>query len=262
MTTFIVSLNDIRNRVKEEALLLSNFIVDVKALKEKQLESAIDTSNSFRQTERDIKAGVYPLPTTKKEKEDYDFWQKYGETVADALKMKANLIEKYEELLHNMALIYSTALFDAQFLDLVKILLLSNENSLKSSKTITIETVLQHSSLDTLKSYILNKELVEFGFKSLSDQIKYVSEKFNLNFKNEKIEIDEIIEIIETRNIHVHNRGIINSIYLTNTKSTIYYLGDYRTIDNDYLEKSRKSLNKFINHLLDLTIEKLKYCPS
>lgn len=253
MTTFIASLNDIRNRVKEEALLLSNFIVDVKALKKNQLEAAISTSNSFRH-----QAGEYPLPTTKKEKEDYDFWQKHGETVADALKMKANLIEKYEELLHNMALIYSTALFDAQFLDLVKILLLSNENSLKSSKTITIETVLQHSSLDNLKSYILNKELVEFGFKSFCDQVKYVSEKFNLNFKSEKIEIDEIIEIIETRNIHVHNRGIINPIYLTNTKSTIYYLGDYRTIDNDYLEKSRKSLNKFINRLLDLTIEKLK----
>ncbi len=128
---------------------------------------------------------------------------------------------------------------------------------MKSNKTLTTEAILEHSSIETLQQHILNKELSEISYKSFFNQVQYVTQKFNLNFVGSKDDVPKIVEIIETRNIHVHNRGIINTIYLSNFNLSEFYVDDYRKIDNDYLKSSRNTLNAFIVQFLNLTKQKI-----
>jgi len=181
---------------------------------------------------------------------------KMTETLVGVIESKNKMTLKYETLLHVMTFTYSSAIFDALLIDFLKSLLLQNENSLKSNKTLTVQAILEHNSIDTLKETILNKEILEFGYKSFRGQLKYFSEKFNFNFASVQELFDDINEIIETRNLHVHNKGIVNGVYLNNVKNSKFEFGDYREIDEDYLEKSRDELNEAINYLFTEGLKK------
>jgi hypothetical protein len=58
-------------------------------------------------------------------KKDEEFWNKFGCDIHKAIIKKSTLTNLYGDLIFNMAFIYSTAMFDANFIDILKILFLS-----------------------------------------------------------------------------------------------------------------------------------------
>ncbi|UPL50556.1 hypothetical protein [Hymenobacter sublimis] len=83
--------------------------------------------------------------------------------------------------------------------------------------------ILNARSVEQLKDEIIQRELLSFGFKSIKDQLSYFNKILNRQFIDMKAQhvsigvddniIGSIIEIRETRNIHVHNKGVVNRLY-------------------------------------------------
>lgn len=249
MTNLLHQLDNIKRKVKDDDLLVHYFVSDTLRYTNEQLEKERDAVISLDPKKKNADDLNYPA------EKDKQFWEKFGGTIYEAMSNKKSLTEFYADLSYKLAFIFSTATFDASFGDILRVLFLYNMKALKSNKTLTTEAILDHSSIETLREHILNKELSEISYKSFKDQIQYVNQKFNLDFKNTIVE--PIIEIIETRNIHVHNRGFVNNLYLSKVDNSIYYLGDYRVIDEVYLKRSRKQLISFIVDFIDLTINKI-----
>ncbi len=245
-------------KAQEEHYLLSSFIRDSKQFQKDLLKREGELLQKFDDLPKELpddfilKVNVGDDNTKK----SYELDKAMTEIIVGVMTKKNQMTFKYENLIHIMTFIYSTAIFDALLIDLLKEILIQNENSMKSNKTLTIQKILEHNNFESLKEHILNKELLEFGFKSFKDQQKYFVDKFNFDFANSIEIFDGASEIIETRNVHVHNRGVINSIYLENIKKTDFKFGDYRQIDEDYLEKSRDNLHYTINVLIEQSLEK------
>lgn len=134
--------------------------------------------------------------------------------------------------------------------DIMRLMHKAKPETLRSSGSITIEEALQHSDISDLISYISDKKTNELSYKgidALSDEIK---SRFNIDiFPSEEIR-KFAIEIIETRNIIVHNRGIINKIFINRTK-TKYISGNKVDIEFEYTLKCMELLSQIV-HYFDL----------
>jgi hypothetical protein len=237
---FSSSLNDIISKTSEISARISN-------LKQIDDNSTLRVKTTF--AGRNTTTGL-----VKKTDGFLGLDKDFRSTIINALEQQNKMKLGYENLLNGMIFIYSVAIFDALFSDIVKVILSNFSNTLKSSKTLSVQQIFEFNSFDELKESIVDRELIEFTFKSFKDQSKYLTDKFNLILK--PVLITDTIEIIETRNIHVHNSGKVNSRYLTNTESSSFIVGQYRVIDENYLQTAFKTLKEVLHFSIDKLILK------
>jgi len=110
--------------------------------------------------------------------------------------------------------------------------------------------VLSLGGRQEIVSYLAEREVDELLYKSFPDVIKYFDKKFNINLNASGTSSADIVEIMATRNIHVHNRGLVNRRYLDLVKGSKLKVGAYRSITRKYLKESIGSVNslaKFID---------------
>ncbi|RJQ40351.1 MAG: hypothetical protein C4550_03700 [Nitrospiraceae bacterium] len=88
--------------------------------------------------------------------------------------------------------------------------------TMKSEEKIDIETVLSNDSLKGLIRVIAEKKISSLSYDSFKGIYKYFKTKFNLNVCKET-HIGKIVEVIEIRNIIVHNRSIIDENFIRRT---------------------------------------------
>jgi hypothetical protein len=117
-------------------------------------------------------------------------------------------------------------------------------------KKVNVIEVIKKRNLSEYITYEVEKFVKEFSHKSFSEQIEYFR-KFKIEFSaNQLIDIefsanqliDDISEMIATRNILVHNKGIVNDQYLKQSKDLLRSKkGTIIPIDSDYVQKSLKN---------------------
>ncbi len=73
-----------------------------------------------------------------------------------------------------MVYIYLFTMFDAYLVDILRIIFLNDPRTINSSKkTVKIEDVINMKSFADVINNIIENELYDFGYKSVTDQIKY-----------------------------------------------------------------------------------------
>jgi hypothetical protein len=60
---------------------------------------------------------------------------------------------------------------------------------------------------------------------------------------------EQIVEILATRNIHVHNRGMVSRRYLQCVKKSTLKIGTYKSITKEYLRDSINSISKIVEFI-------------
>ncbi len=151
------------------------------------------------------------------------------------------------------AFITLMALFDASMFDIVKLAITRDFtliNLFGKSEKLSVEEISKFKSFDNLKDSIIEKALKE----------KYLKEiLFNLNAQKialigEEDEFGHLIEMVLRRNVHLHNRGIVDNKYLEPNASgapqyNIYNLslGSVASIDAQYWERANRLCQNCIN---------------
>ena len=154
-----------------------------------------------------------------------------GMKIFKDLNMK---IPEYESEVLTTALINFIARTEAFLNDLLEILFLWKKKSLISNKNLSYKEIIECENLDDLIKTIREKEILEFSHSSFKDKIDYFKSKFNLSFPGLDDNLDQIIEMFTTRNIILHNNGIVNETYLKINKDSNLEKGSKRIIDKDY----------------------------
>jgi len=151
---------------------------------------------------------------------------------------EAKLFRQFTELIRVLGLSYLVTIFESYIADIVREILLTHPNILKSAKQFTAETVLDLGGRKQIVRYLAEKEIEELLYKSFPDIVNYFNRKFNINLSDSGVSVERIVEIMATRNIHVHNGGIVNRRYLESVKESKLKVGAYKSITSGYLKIS------------------------
>ncbi len=145
--------------------------------------------------------------------------------------------------------------------ELLFLIFKSKPEMLKSNEQITIETILHHSSMDDLLITIAEKKVHELSYQGLKELALYLKSKFGLILFQSQAEILKAIEIIEIRNLIIHNRGVINNIYLKKTKSKNYEIGQKLDLSIETIQDYLNFLANSVQEIDSAAIDKFSLKP-
>lgn len=107
-------------------------------------------------------------------------------------------------------------------------------DTLKSSDTVTLETVLSHDSMDDLIRAIAQRKVDSLSYQSFDKLVAYFTEYFGLALFPQR-QAASVAEAVQTRNISVHNRCIINERYAKKTGAAGSLIGCRRDLSMEEL---------------------------
>ncbi len=96
------------------------------------------------------------------------------------------------------------------------------------------------------------------SIKGIKKKLKFLESRFRLSLKNSGFAEKQLIEIHETRNILVHNMGVVDKNYIKKVECTKLKENEDRPLTDEYVIKSVNALNQFATFLWS-QIEK-KFC--
>jgi len=89
--------------------------------------------------------------------------------------------------------------------------------TLKSSKTETLETILEFRSLEELVNHLADKRVYDLTFCGMRDLRAALLKELNFDLFPVGDRLDRAILIIEDRNLIAHNRKVMNEVYVRRT---------------------------------------------
>lgn len=147
------------------------------------------------------------------------------------------------------------SIFENAFVDLLRLWLIVHPQSL-GGKELSFKTVLDAPDKDAITLHVVNKELNELAFKRPKDWFDYLDKRVIIGCPTEK-EIDRIGEIKASRDILVHNRGIVNKIYLAKAGDFARFAdGQKLDIPEHYHREAWELIRKVISEVFAAAAEK------
>ena len=153
------------------------------------------------------------------------------------------------------------SLFEDFFFDLLRCWLAAYPDSL-SKKQVEMSAVLKASDKNAIILTVVEKELNDLKYQRLDQWFKYLKELTNLDFSMAS-EIQELAEIKASRDILVHNNGIVNATYVSKAGPRARYKEeDELEIPEPYHRASWETVNKVVRNVSAAFIGKLRKSPS
>ena len=100
--------------------------------------------------------------------------------------------------------------YNAQILALV---FRTHPATLKSKETERLDQILQYTSMNELIAALADKRVNELSYKGIHDLERYLSEKIGFDLFSDEETRGNIWFLVEARNLVVHNRGIVNTLF-------------------------------------------------
>lgn len=206
------------------------------------------------------------LKKSRLSKTDEKWFAKIADKVDDLtdidlfVPMDVKLFRQFAELIRILGLSYLVTIYEGYLMDIVREILLAHPDALKSGKHLTAEEVLTLDGRKQIVSYLAEKEVEELQHSPFQKVLEFFDDKFNINLNTSGVSAEKITEILATRNIHIHNKGMVNQRFRKLVKGSTLRVGTYKRVTSKYLKDSIsyiRTIVKFID-----TEAKTKYLAS
>lgn len=122
--------------------------------------------------------------------------------------------------------------------ELLSMIFRTRPETLRSSDTVRLDMVLKHSSMNEFISYLAEKRVNQLSYQGMKDLASYLSKSLNFTILPESKDLDNAIRIIECRNLIVHNRAVVNTVFYERVAKATTPIGElldleYREVQND-----------------------------
>jgi|GEM_PF-5375488 len=111
------------------------------------------------------------------------------------------------------------------------------ELALSKDKQISASSLLDYEHLEQLKEKLIDDKIHKTMYRKMKSIIAFIESGFQVNFELDNEIITKLYEYKEKRNLLVHNRGIVNDLFLTSLLKVgskgDYTLGDRIKIDTE-----------------------------
>lgn len=108
--------------------------------------------------------------------------------------------------------------------------------TLRSSDKLEVASVLQHDSIESLILDVAERKVESLSYSSFGDLSQFFRERFHLILADGE-QMKLLLEAIETRNISVHNRCVMNKRYISRLELGPENLGKKRALGIEYLDE-------------------------
>jgi len=147
------------------------------------------------------------------------------------------------------------SLFESFFFDLLQLWLTYYPRSL-SNRQVPFGEILDAPDKDAVTVAIVERKLNELRYERVADWFAYLDEIMRLACPASGT-IEALAEIKASRDILVHNKGIVNTVYLSKAGSHARYAdGERLEIPPAYHEESWRTIRSVIRELSDAAIMK------
>jgi len=159
-----------------------------------------------------------------------------------------NYMNKSNGILYEGSLISLVIYFETLITDILKEVYMKSGDGLIENHSLTFREIKELGGIEDAINYLTEKEIMGLMYKGFEEWCKYLKNKLNLDLDYLGKTQDDIIEIINRRNLYVHNRGIVNKTYLSRVSSKYNEcteLGEKLIIDEKYIEDSISIIEEF-----------------
>lgn len=149
------------------------------------------------------------------------------------------------------------SIFENFFLDFLRLWLKAYPRSL-ASKKIDFQVVLDAPDKDGVADYVVGKELNEILYERPSSWFTYLEEKAKLGCPSPS-EIEQVAEAKASRDILVHNQGVVNRVYVIKSGALARFKdGEYLDLPEKYHRGVWELLQKIVADVSGSAIAKLR----
>jgi hypothetical protein len=127
----------------------------------------------------------------------------------------ANVLPVQGELLRRGALTNLWSYFENLLADLIQTYYLMYPRAFPSERTISFAKLREFDSIEEAIEYLMAKEIEKTQRKPLEKQLKYFEKPLNVDIELLRQYREPLTEVSQRRNLLVHNRGVVNHIYLS-----------------------------------------------
>ncbi|MBO9681471.1 MAG: hypothetical protein J7502_02155 [Flavisolibacter sp.] len=136
-----------------------------------------------------------------------------------------------------------------------------NIAGISSVKNVPIEVVLSSSSHKEILSYLIKEKLVAISYAKPNDYLKFIEQALSVKLENNEC-FQDYIEMKATRDLIVHNSGIINDVYIVKSgKKGRGSVGERIIVDKSYFDMSIGTMKR-ISGIIKRDTEKKFNSPS
>jgi hypothetical protein len=147
-------------------------------------------------------------------------------------------------LLRRSALVILASYFDLLFSDLIQSFYLRHPTALPSDEyVLSLADLRAIGSIEEAERYLITKESDKVLRRSLEDQLGYLSNRPKIDLEPLTDCINDLTELVQRRNLLIHNDGIVNRIYLARvpqsyTEANEIEEGQQLHVDPQYLSNA------------------------
>lgn len=127
---------------------------------------------------------------------------------------------------------------------------------LTGNDTIAIEDIGDEETGAEIRRRVTQEKIDSAIYGSPKDWVRFFQNQFGINAENVG-GLEEVLEPIQRRHCHVHNRGRVSSRYLSRVPDASVEIGQYLHVNHEYLERAADHFAIFVYSLTWLVLEKL-----
>jgi hypothetical protein len=136
--------------------------------------------------------------------------------------------------------------FQNYLVDLIREILHSNPSMLSTrQQSLTLEEVLTYDRIEDLVHDVVERKVNSLSYEGFSDLQKWCTDR-GIPISVPASRLAEVIELIATRNIIAHNRGIVDERYIRSVRHPSFSIGARRDLSVDYFYEAKTLLDKIV----------------
>lgn len=163
--------------------------------------------------------------------------------------MEIKSYRQFVDLIRVFGLIYLVAIFKGYITDIVEEIFKIHLDIMKSTKSLSSKIKDTQFSHKQNNSDFTEKIVRYLESARYLDVANYFKTNFTIDLTKSRVESEKIIEIISSRNIHIHNKGIIDQRFCKNVKDSTLKKGTYKRITQKFLINSIKNIDTIVKFI-------------
>lgn len=167
----------------------------------------------------------------------------------ESQKFKAeNAFNENRELILELGLCRTVDNYLNYISDLLTLIFQKRPETLRSNEKISLEAVLEHDNFGSLLHSIAERKVYELSYRGLDDLSKFLFERHGFSLFENAEESRKCCRLVEYRNLIVHNRGVVNSIFAKRVTDCDIPVGKRLDFEQPFLD----ALSAFSHSVIDI----------
>jgi hypothetical protein len=142
-------------------------------------------------------------------------------------------LRRHRQLIFQMLVTRSVDDYLAYVSELLSTIFLARPETLRSKEEVEVEFVLRHDSMDDLVRALAERRVERLAYAGLPKLAKELRASPGLELFGSDADLLRAVKIVEDRNLIVHNRAVVNSVYLRKVPTAGIEAGDHLEFEFD-----------------------------